>query len=209
MEVIMAEITQKQLAANRQNALKSTGPRIAEGKALVALNSIKHGLLSKEVLLANEDEAALVELGKRLRHQLAPVGELEILLVDRITAAAWRLMRILRIEREMMDHEVSDKERDRRVYSTRKKQEPVTSWDALESDFQYRDTLGKFMRYESHIERGMYKAMHELQRLQAARSGERIPALAGLTLMYPAKGIFRKGIDMVWIWKVFGLVISF
>jgi hypothetical protein len=172
----MAEITQKQLEANRRNALKSTGPRTPEGKAVVALNSIKHGLLSKEVLLAGEDETALVELGKRLRHQLAPLGELELLLVDRIIAAAWRLMRILKIEREMMDHEVADKESSRRAYSRNKRQEPVTLWDALESDFQYRDTLGKFMRYESHLERGMYKAMHELQRLQAARSGESVPA---------------------------------
>jgi hypothetical protein len=174
----MAEVTPKQLAANRQNALKSTGPKTPEGKALVALNPIRHGLLSKEVLLAGEDETALVEMGKRLRHQLAPVGELELLLVDRIIASAWRLMRILRIEKEMMDHEVADKEKDRRVYSTRKKQEPVTLWDDLESDFKYRDSLFKFMRYETHIERGLYKALHELQRLQAVRSGERVPAPA-------------------------------
>jgi hypothetical protein len=174
----MAGITIKQLEANRRNALKSTGPKTPKGKALVARNPIKHGLLSKEVLLRGEDETALVELGKRLRHQLAPVGELELLLVDRIIAAAWRLMRILRIEREMMDHEVADKEKDRRVFSSRKQLDPVTLWDALESDFQYRDTLSKFMRYEAHIERGLYKALHELQRLQAVRSGERVPAPA-------------------------------
>ena len=127
-------------------------------------------------LLIGEDETALVELGKRLRHQLAPVGELELLLVDRIIAAAWRLMRILRIEREMMDHEMSDKESSRRVYSRNKRQEPVSLWEALEYDFRNRQTLDKFMRYETHIERGMYKALHELQRLQAARSGERVPA---------------------------------
>jgi hypothetical protein len=84
----MAEITQKQVSANRRNALKSTGPKTPEGKAIVAQNPIKHGLLSKEVLLANEDETALVELGKRLRHQLAPLGELEVLLVDRIIGDA-------------------------------------------------------------------------------------------------------------------------
>jgi hypothetical protein len=74
-----------------------------EGKALVALNPIKHGLLSKEVLLAYEDENSLVELGKRLRHQLAPLGELEIMLVDRIIAAMWRLRRILKIEKDLVD----------------------------------------------------------------------------------------------------------
>ena len=53
----------KQGAANRRNALKSTGPKTPEGKAAVRLNAMKHGLLSKDVLLPGEDESALKELG--------------------------------------------------------------------------------------------------------------------------------------------------
>ena len=34
------------LAANRANALKSTGPRTAAGKLKAASNSLKHGLYS-------------------------------------------------------------------------------------------------------------------------------------------------------------------
>jgi len=33
----------------------------------------------------------------------------------------------------------------------------------------------KIARYESHLERSLYRALHELQRLQAARSGGRFP----------------------------------
>ena len=73
--------------ANRQNALKSTGPKTLEGKAAVRLNAVKHGLLSEQVLLPDEDEDALSELSERLRAELQPEGELENLLVDRITAA--------------------------------------------------------------------------------------------------------------------------
>ena len=80
----------KQIQANRQNAQKSTGPKTPEGKAAVRHNSLKHGLLSKEVLLPREDEAALKELSERLGAELQPVGELESLLVDRIVAATWR-----------------------------------------------------------------------------------------------------------------------
>jgi hypothetical protein len=39
--------TDKQIAANRRNALQSTGPRTPLGKAQSRLNSIRHGLLSK------------------------------------------------------------------------------------------------------------------------------------------------------------------
>ena len=84
--------------ANRQNALKSTGPKTTEGKAAVRLNAVTHGLLSEQVLLPDEDEDALRELSERLRHELQPEGELENLLVDRITAATWRLRRLGRVE---------------------------------------------------------------------------------------------------------------
>ena len=38
------------------------------------------------------------------------------------------------------------------------------------------NTYGKLCRYEAHIERGLYKALHELQRLQAARCGQPVSA---------------------------------
>jgi hypothetical protein len=59
--------SEQQAEANRQNALKSTGPRTAADKAVVALNGIKHGLLSREILIKGEREADLVDFGKRLR----------------------------------------------------------------------------------------------------------------------------------------------
>jgi len=46
----------KQVQANRRNALKSTGPRTPEGKAAVRQNALRHGLLSKETLLPGEDQ---------------------------------------------------------------------------------------------------------------------------------------------------------
>jgi hypothetical protein len=42
-------------------------------------------------------------------------------------------------------------------------------------DFANNDTYGKLIRYESSIERGIYKALHELQRIQSARAGEKPP----------------------------------
>lgn len=42
-------------------------------------------------------------------------------------------------------------------------------------DFANNDTYGKLIRYETNIERGIFKALHELQRLQSARNGENVP----------------------------------
>ena len=97
--------SEAQLAANRSNAKKSTGPRTPAGKAVLARNGIKHGLLSRECLVKGESEADLVSFGKRLRAQLAPVGELELLLADRIISTAWRLRRLVCIERIIFNTE--------------------------------------------------------------------------------------------------------
>jgi hypothetical protein len=41
----------KQVAANRLNAQRSTGPRTPAGKARVSFNALKHGLTGREVVL--------------------------------------------------------------------------------------------------------------------------------------------------------------
>ena len=63
-------ISDRKAEANHRNARKSTGPRTPEGKAAVRLNLLKHGLLSQEVLLPDEDEDAPQELGERLPNEL-------------------------------------------------------------------------------------------------------------------------------------------
>ena len=99
--------SERQAEANRQNAQKSTGPRTPAGKAVVALNGTKHGLLSRECLLKGESEAELVAFGKRLRAKLAPVGELELLLADRVVSTAWRLRRLIAVETLLFNREHS------------------------------------------------------------------------------------------------------
>jgi hypothetical protein len=90
--------SEKKAQANRQNALKSTGPKTPEGKDAVRLNAMKYGLLCQEVLLPGEDEEALRELSDHLWTELKPVGEMENLLVDRIIASHGRLRRLGRVE---------------------------------------------------------------------------------------------------------------
>ena len=43
-------VSDQQRLANQENAQKSTGPRSDEGKARVARNALKHGLLAKDLL---------------------------------------------------------------------------------------------------------------------------------------------------------------
>jgi hypothetical protein len=170
----MSETSQKQIIANRENG-KLGGVKTPEGKAVSKYNAMKHGLLSKEVLLEGEDEKTLIEVGKTLRAELDPQTGLELVLIDRITANVWRLRRVMQIEREMMD---SDKNTMDFSLSDKKK----TLGGMMSYDFANHDTYGKLIRYEASIERGIYKALHELQRLQTVRQGGQVPAPSMLTL---------------------------
>ena len=125
----------------------------------MALNAVRHGLLSRQAVLRGESEAELVDLGKRLRGQLAPTGELELLLVDRIVSTAWRLRRAIALETMLFDTERGDSS-------------PYHGALAYKGD---RDRLQLLSRYELTLERGLFRALHELQRLQAERQGQPVP----------------------------------
>src|ERR687889_1152453 len=200
--------SKKQVQANRQNALKSTGPKTPEGKDAVRLNANKHGLRSQEVLLPGEDPEALKELDENLRAELQPVGELENLLVDGIVAAHWRLRRLRRVEagifawelygelaerarQEARTHEktgldqvmentglptvILNQRKHKEALSEAKEMEAVQAGETATlgrtfiRDANEANAFSKLSRYEASIERSLYRALHELQRLQAAR----------------------------------------
>ena len=48
--------SEKQLIANRANALKSTGPKSIESKQRVGQNALKHGMASKDAVTKLESK---------------------------------------------------------------------------------------------------------------------------------------------------------
>ena len=68
---------------NRQNAQKSTGPRIAEGKARSRFNALKHGMTAESTLLPGEDADEFKARQKELLDDLRPRNRLEALLIER------------------------------------------------------------------------------------------------------------------------------
>jgi len=93
--------TEAFLAANRRNALKSTGPRTARGKAWSCMNNLKHGRYAKrlpEKLAAagNHGGAALCqkvrgEIGTAFRAEAHDPRQMRQL--DKMTAAVWCVAR--------------------------------------------------------------------------------------------------------------------
>ena len=92
----------KQIAANRRNGHRSTGPKTEEGKAVSRTNATRHGILSAvQVLPGQEDPDEWTTHLEALLEDLSPAGYLERVLVERIAIQLWRLRRVVRYEREV------------------------------------------------------------------------------------------------------------
>ncbi len=167
------QISAKQLTANRKNALKG-GVKTPQGKMISKYNAMKHGLLCKEVLIQGEDNKTLSELERRIRATIKPVGEIEHFLVDRIVANIWRLKRAMKVERNSMEWEKNYKEE----FSFAERDNLLDQLDPQKKREKIRSMIAnpgteRMLRYESMIERSIYKALHELQRIQSARAGDK------------------------------------
>jgi hypothetical protein len=96
-EAINKTTSPEQIAANRDNARKSTGPKTPEGRAISKMNALKHGIFSKEVLVRGlnikESRRELEVLHERFWQEYQPLGAMEELLLDQIVTAYWRLRR--------------------------------------------------------------------------------------------------------------------
>jgi len=172
----MSETSQKQIEANRENG-KLGGVKTEEGKAVSKYNAIKHGIL-KDVV-SDYEQNFYEDTAQRLNDHFSPVGVLEKMLVDRIGICYLRLYRTAKAENEYMQSKLNRRR--------------VVIKDILES-MSYTETIvenegyiprithdeveilsNTYLRYEIAIENRLYKALHELQRLQSIRNGELVP----------------------------------
>ena len=175
--------TESQRKANRQNAKKSTGPRTEEGKARSSQNGLKHGLLARDAVMADEDPAEYDRQFQLLEENIFPKNAIEFELVRQIADAQWRLRRITRIEAGFLTGICH-----RTTRSTRKHY-PDTILPGRDGENQLlgqsmadrTQALANLARYHSHMSRNMVRAMNLIRQLRAdeARYRENIDPKTG------------------------------
>jgi len=180
--------SQVQSEANRRNALKSTGPKSKKGKGRARLNALKHGLRAKDIVLPSEDGREFDGLRRALITELEPEGSLEEQLAERIVVCLWRLRRVYPIEVGIfrgnsltMENNYAIEEANRRghesVTKANLRREAQSPGAAFRHDAVYGDAIGKLSRYETAIERSLFRALHALEQLRATRREREASAL--------------------------------
>jgi len=174
--------TEAQIRANRLNAQKSTGPRTAAGKAVVAQNAVSHGLVGRQTVIAGEDLGEYEFYRDQMLAEFAPEGAMESMLAHRVVGLAWRLQRAERLQNEAFDtlHAKDTGGPFARLTQTLRSREQA-QFDADEDgrdltcgrivvrDFANARVLDRLLMYERRIEHSLYKTMAELQRLRLMR----------------------------------------
>jgi hypothetical protein len=162
--------TALQIAANRRNAKKSTGPTTTEGKKRASLSAVRHGMTAKTIVLPHECAIDYHEIRAALINDYAPATSQELMLVDQIAAGYWRTIRARRFETAIFDNQLQTKKSQHGQDTG-----PHPSDDmgcAVILQVTDPNELKNYFRYDSTISRDYYRAIAALEKMQAARRRE-------------------------------------
>jgi hypothetical protein len=152
--------TDKQIEANRINALLSTGPRTPEGKAIVSRNAVRHDLLSRAFVLESECTQRFETLVDSFYSEYQPTTPTEAALVEDMATARWRLLRLTNLEVSAIDHAYSDGDSALSV--------PVRTMLAYRSAADSGRSLELMSRAEARLQIQFTNALDSLRRLRRA-----------------------------------------
>ena len=141
--------TARQIAANRANAQKSTGPVTPEGKAKSCLNRLSHGFTRSNVFLAFEKSEEFNALLSDLIDHFHPAGIVEQILVEKMAQNQWVSLRATSLQSLLLNN-------------------ATVNDHALPKDFS------ALLRYQAAADRAFHKAHAELLKSQKERGRSEI-----------------------------------
>lgn len=188
-------VTAKKLAANRANARKSTGPRTAAGKRRSSRNAVTHGLFCNDTVLPGEDARLFEQFRHAVLLKLSPQDVVELMIVDRVVIAQWKLRRLNAVEAtahignaqariERARDELNERRRERTFDGSDDDQREATAndlqeklIDATAQDLNVIESIAisvmnedglmeRFSRYEQRLELSIHRNLRQLEKLR-------------------------------------------
>ncbi len=159
---IVRPISPRKVEANRENALRSTGPRTAAGKRRSSLNAAKHTVFAKQLIVATGPAAEKLQDYEELRRGMwrayRPESAAQAQIVDSLVGIAWRQRRLMRCETAQFEAA---------------SEQPMNSLLASCS-IALPTRLDLMIRYDTTLHRQELALRHDLERLQRREAGEEV-----------------------------------
>ncbi len=135
--------TQAQLTANRANSQLSTGPKSEAGRAAVAQNNLRHGLVGAFMILSWENEAEFAQLVASFEAEYTPATETERRLVLGMARHQWLTERAVNLQHLTFDENGLCAAGDR---------------------------LALYLRYQASHQRAFHRCLNDLLKIRAAKA---------------------------------------
>jgi len=136
--------SEARVAANSANALHSTGPKTAAGKAASANNHLSHGLAgSTFTVLAWEDSNAFTDLSARLELEHKPETITEEILIRKMAQHYWLTQRAIILQGTCFDSEIAPDDPEKQ--------------------------LALYLRYQTTHDRAFHKSLSQFLKLRGEK----------------------------------------
>ena len=178
-------VSEKRLAANRENAKRSTGPRTPAGRARSSRNAVKHGFRSSSFAVVRLED--LDEVEKFKADAVAcykPVNAQELVAVERIAMSQQLIFRGARLDAGMFTsalNDVLDRTNnplipmdpdmvgDGDIEITRQQNRNYCIAEGFRRIAKESNAIGLMLRYRAQAEREYRRAVEDFDRLKTLR----------------------------------------
>jgi hypothetical protein len=144
--------------AARSGRPQRRGPKTAAGRARIGLNALTHGIASARLVVPGESPTEWELSRQGIVDTLGPAGPVELALAERVATTLWRLRRVTAYE----------------TGAIAERQHLATASARL---LPHPLDIDKIIRYEAHLNRQLYQALHQLEAMRAQRHGQSTPLL--------------------------------
>ena len=165
--------SEERASASRRNGAKSRGPKTPQGKLNSSRNGLRHGILSRSVVLPDcESRKRFFALLESLNAELQPETGIESTLVENMAIARWRQMRLWTMETAGLTHQM----RTQRPSASNPAADPAIEYDsptraalAFRALSDQSRSLELMNRYETRFERQYARALDRFLDFRARR----------------------------------------
>jgi hypothetical protein len=139
----------RRIIASRANGKHSRGPKTEQGKHRSSINAIRHGLLSKCVVMPDESRDIFDALFHQYAANLQPANDVQRTHVEEMVTAVWKMRRLWAVETELWG----------KTAANRPETTAIGRITGAFSDLSRQPELHLLLRYEARFHHAYHRAL--------------------------------------------------